>query len=230
MVFWKGALVGKKEIAPGWSLSTISSYYIILTVAASLLMCHIEENVAEQDIKEGHLVKYLTKPFSYYWMKFFEEIPYRMLQGSYGIILCVGIIFFYGNIFVYTKDPGVFLLALVISVLALFICFTYKMILGLIALWVIDVGGIFQLENMIATMFAGFILPLELFPHQLYVLANILPHPYMIYYPIIAFEGKLSYIGLFQVIGAQLIWLSLLTLLYSFTLSKGIKKFSGVGN
>lgn len=230
IVFWKGALIGKSEIGPGWTLSSISSYYFLLIIAAALLMCHIEEDVSEEDIKQGNLVKYLTRPFSYYWLKFFEEIPYRLLQGSYGIILYVLLIIFFGNFIVNTKDPFVFLGAIIIAAFALFISFTYKMILGLGALWVTDVGGLFQLSEMIMLIFAGFVLPLELLPKGLFAVANVLPYSYMIYYPAIAFEGKLEYTQMFQVIGIQIAWLLVLRYLYKFILSIGIKRFSGVGN
>lgn len=230
IVFWKGALIGKSEIATGWSLSSISSYYFLLIIAAALLMCHIEEDVSEEDIKQGNLVKYLTRPFSYYWLKFFEEIPYRLLQGSYGIILYVLLIIFFGNFVVNAKDPFAFLPAIIIAIFALFISFTYKMMLGLSALWVTDVGGLFQLDEMIMLIFAGFILPLELLPKTLFNIANILPYSYMIYYPVLAFEGKLEYVQMLQVIGIQAMWLFVLVLLYKYVLSVGIKRFSGVGN
>ena len=70
-----------------------------------MLSSHIEEDVAEFDIQQGDLVRYLIRPFPYYWIKFIEEIPYRILQGSYGIIIMITVAVFFGKFIYLTHDP-----------------------------------------------------------------------------------------------------------------------------
>ena len=87
LLFWQGALRTGNVIVEGLSLSGITSYYLLLIIAGAFLTVHIDEDIALGDIKQGYLVKYLTRPFSYFWIKFIEEIPYRETRNYLKLIL-----------------------------------------------------------------------------------------------------------------------------------------------
>src|SRR3989344_6250916 len=77
LLFWKGATSGNSQIPAIWSYEVIATYYFLLVTASAMLVSHTEGDVARNDIQEGQLSMYITKPFSYYWFKFFEELPWR---------------------------------------------------------------------------------------------------------------------------------------------------------
>lgn len=229
LLFWIGKLKATDKPIDNWELSSITSYYFLLIVLSSFLMSHTEDEIAQKDIVQGNLVNYLTKPFSYFWMKFFQEVPYRILQGFYGLILCFILLFMFKNIFVLTNSLEIFSLSVLIIFLAHMLAYIFKLIIGLISLWLIDVGGLFQLVEAVLFIFAGYIVPIELLPGILSPIAQILPFSYMIYYPVIAFQGKLSFLESFHIIIIQCIWIGILTVIYQFVWKHGIKKFVGVG-
>src|SRR3989304_6642440 len=72
LTFWRGALTAGSASPIGWSLSSVASYYLLLVIAGAFLSVHIEEVVAYYDIQQGWLSNYLTRPFSYFWFKFFH--------------------------------------------------------------------------------------------------------------------------------------------------------------
>lgn len=229
ILFWKGA-AGHKQLVPGWDFASLFSYYLFLTVAFALIISHIEEEVSRDDIKDGLLVAYLLRPFSYYWKKLIEEIPYKIVQSLYGIILCLIFFFFFGkDLFVISGNSSVLLLSSIIIALAILLSFTLKMVMGITAFWFTDTRGSF--EALYATEFAlgGTLIPLILLPQTIILIAYILPFSYIIYFPIIAIQGKLGFVDLMHVIGIQIIWICILGLLYQILWNQGIKKFSGVG-
>ena len=152
-LFWYGAFKGQNTLPANWSLSEIASYYFLLIIATSLLTAHIEEDVAREDIQEGQLSKYLVKPFSYYWLKFYTELPHRLFQGFLGLVVFSFFLLFFGKFLNFTTDPNSLFLGLVILCLAFFLSFTFKMIVGIIAFWLIDIGGFFQLVDLIMLIF-----------------------------------------------------------------------------
>jgi ABC-2 type transport system permease protein len=229
LTFWIGALKGSNTIPSQWSFSTLTSYYFLLIIATALLTAHIEEVVAKEDIQEGRLVKYILKPFSYFWANFFIETPYRVLQGTMAIIAASFLVYLFKVNFAFTTDPEVLLLGIIISILAYFLSFVFKMIVGLLGFWLIDIHGFNQLVDVILLVFAGYILPLSLLPKPFEILSYFLPFSYMIYFPIIAFQGKLKLIELLEIISAQILWLLVFYLLYRFLWSRGLKKFTAVG-
>lgn len=229
ILFWMGAFQGRTEISSGWTMSSIASYYFLLTIAGATLMSHSEEDVARQDIQNGELVNYLLKPFSYFWMKFFEEIHYRLLQGLYALIVFIVFSIFFHRLIKITTDPKIVFFGAIIISLALLLSYVFKMVVGILAFWTVDIRGIFNLVEIVLVIFAGYIVPIDLLIGPLAKVATALPFAYMIYYPVVVFQGKLGLNQLFNVILVQIFWLLFFILVYRFLWNKGVKKFSGVG-
>lgn len=229
ILLWNGAAAQNGKITNDWTLTSLSTYYLFLIIGGSLLVAHVEEDVAEVDIRDGRLVKYLLKPVSYYWTKFFEEAPYRIIQGFYGIVVLGAIFFFIQRFELPTVSFMWLFTTTIILILAYFISFTFKMIIGFLAFWFTDIWGIFELVHIAILTLAGFVMPLSLFPHWLMQLSYVLPFSYMIYFPILALQGKLLPNDTWNIITFQVAWLIALTIVYKLFWKRGIKQFTGVG-
>lgn len=230
ILFWKGVATTNGEISTGWSIAEINRYYLFMVIAGSLLVSHVEEDIAEFDIREGRLTKYLIKPVSYYWFKFYEEIPYRVLQGFYGLLVLIGIFFLFGLVRVPVDQPAVLALALLTIALAYFLSFTFKMIIGLFSFWMTDIWGIYELTDIILVIMAGFVMPITLYPEWLEKSATLLPFSYMIYFPVMAIQGSYSLSESALIIIKQVGWLILLIGIYRLLWSRGLKHFTAVGH
>lgn len=226
ILFWRGSV---RHSMGSWTLSELNSYYFLIIIAAASLVSHSEDDVAKEDIQDGQLVSYLLRPYSYYWSKFFEEIPFRILQGLYGIISLILFFIFLKTTIIISHDPAILVLATLTALLALFISFTYKVILGQVAFWLIDTRGVFELSEIAIILFAGFNLPIELFPHWLRTFSLFTPFPYIVYFPVISFLGRQTVTQIMQTVLIQLTWLGIFLLFRQWQWRQGIKKFSGVG-
>lgn len=228
LIFWTGVSQSGAGSLAGWSLSSITTYYLLLIFASSFLITHRETDIAVLDIQEGGLVSYLLKPFSYFLLHFFGELGWRVMQGSFAVIIFL-ILSVLLNHTITSATPLSFLLSFCIIVLGYVISFTLKFLLGLSAFWVIDFRGIQQIGDVLLLILAGFIMPISLFPPLLEHIALLTPFPYMVYFPVISLQGELFPFQQIQVITVQLVWLSILFLVYKVMWRSGIKKFTGVG-
>lgn len=226
ILFWEGAKISGSQI----QFSAISSYYLLLVVAGSLLMSHSEENVSMIDIQEGRLGSYLLKPFLYFFMKWFEELPYRFLQGSFGIIILIVFSLFF-HIFISSFVTGFFNIFFIVLIIlaSVVLAQIYKMCLGFISFWLTDAYGFFQLSEMLLFIFAGYIVPLSLYPSQVAVVAYSLPFAYMMYFPVAAVEGMFTSSQLLLILLGQGVWIFLGVFIYNFLWRQGVKEFTGVG-
>lgn len=228
-IFWIGAFHEKGNFIKNWSLSYISSYYLLLIVTGSFLIVHIEQNVAKFDIQGGELTKYLLKPFSYFWFKFFQELPWRIVESTFAFFVLITSFLFLGSLISFNNSFETLILSFIIFLFAFFISFMFKMILGISALWITDFSGLSELIEVIMLVFAGLVIPLDFLPNILKTIAYVLPFSYIIYFPVIAILGKLSFFAAIKIIGVQMFWLSALSLIYSFLWKKGIRKFTAFG-
>lgn len=228
LFFWHGAFQGGKEPLLGWSYQSIAAYYLFLVVAGSFLQVHIEEEVARRDIQSGFLSMYLTRPFPYILMKYFGELSWRLIQGFFGVVTLILISLFFGNLF-FVHDGGSIAASVLIIALASLISFFFKMIVGLSALWIIEYHGLQELISVMDIIFAGFIMPIALFPPLMKTIAFSLPFSYMIYFPVISVLGKLTGSEVLKTISIQIGWLVVFLFTYTYFWRKGIRKFSGLG-
>jgi len=224
ILFWRGV----KDI-PGWSSADITSYYLFTIVIYAAVMCHQEEHIATTDIQEGGLTAYLLKPFSYFWLVFFNEVSYRIIEGVVGLLILTGFILFSPRLFTFTKSPEIFLLSILIVIVAFLLTFVFKMSVGMLAFWMTEAKGAFEAVNMTIVLFSGILMPIAFLPQWLESIASFLPFAYMIYFPVIAFEGKLSIPELWQILGMQVVWLAVFYLLYRKLWKEGLKQYTAVG-
>ncbi|OGK24094.1 hypothetical protein A3F58_04095 [Candidatus Roizmanbacteria bacterium RIFCSPHIGHO2_12_FULL_37_9b] len=227
ILFWTLATKTNQNIS--WSMRSLNSYYLILIIAISMLTSHIEEDVGDIDIKQGELTRYLMRPFSYYWIKFFEEIPYRVLQGFYGITLFLVFSTIFRDYFQINLSTGIIFFGLISSIFAFLISFTFKMIVGYTAFWMTDNRAVAETVYILTIIFAGQVIPLDLFPNQFREIVGLLPFASMIYYPVIIFLGKATFSVMLKIISIQIFWLIFFLILERFTWRKGIKEFTALG-
>lgn len=229
LAFMRGVFESHNSIG-GWTLTSVTSYYFLLIPVAGTLMTHPEIPIFRDDIERGELAARLLKPFSYYWQRFYIEIPVRIFQSIIGISVFFILSVIFGNFLPHDLASNQLLFVALIVLLAYFICFTFKMIIGITALWTTDIRGLHLLVDAIIVIFAGYIVPVNLLPGILEKIAYYSPFPYIIYYPVIAIQGKLSQASLISVISYQVFWLVLLGVLFSFYWNRGLKRFTDMGH
>lgn len=224
ILFWRGA-----KAIPGWTIEQLTAYYFLIIIVGAFVMTHIEERIGKIDIQEGQLTMYLLKPFSYFWFKFYYSVPNRILQGIFGSTFFLFCVSLFPSLFSFNITPAIFLFSFLLVVVGFFMAFLFKVIIGIMAFWMTEAKGLFEVINIIVTIFAGYLMPIALFPQWLQDITFVTPFPYMIYYPVIAFTGKLQVNEMVQIFLMQLVWVVILYFVYRLVWTAGIKKFSAVG-
>jgi ABC-2 type transport system permease protein len=229
LLYWVG--VHKSSGLPHgqWDLSAVMSYFLLLMIASAMLISHVEDDVAILEIQEGNLVRWLLKPFSYFWDHLFSELGWRLIQGFFAIVAFGIFTLIFGSLVKITDSPILFMFAIIIMVFGYLLSFLFKMIVAFTAFWLTDFRGFKQIIDVVILVVSGFIMPLEFYPDLLRQVISWLPFPYSIYYPVTAVQGRFSFAELIQIIAIQLLWIALLSIMYQYMWKKGTASFTGVG-
>ncbi len=228
LMYWIG--YAKSSTTEVINISSISSYYFLLIIAGALLMSHVEEEIAYEDIQLGNLSRYLLLPISYLSLNFFGEIPWRVIQGFFGVVIFSTSVIVFGELLHYTVSVSIILQSIIICCIAYILSFIYKVTAGLIAFWFTEFSGFNELLGILTLLLAGYIMPLDYYPSGIKELALNLPFAYMIYYPIKVLQGNVPWSEFWQIILVQIIYIGLFYSLYKIMWREGVKKFTGVGN
>ena len=104
------------------------------------------------------------------------------------------------------------------------------MILGLTTIWFTEAGWLFLSFNIIASLFSGDMIPLDLLPSGLVAVNNFLPFKYLIYFPLSIILNRVSNVNE-QILGLLigLGWVIFFYLLYRLVLRRGVKNYCAYG-
>lgn len=229
LLFWRGAIAEKGSIFGIWNEATITSYYLLMIIGASFLTVHIEEDVALRDIQEGSLSRYLLRPFPYFLIKFMEEFPWRVVQGSFGIVVFLFFFFVLRLPLSFVHGVAEIFLSGIILLLGLSVSYVFKMLIGITAFWTTDYYGTQNLVDVLTIIFGGYILPLGLYPEIFRDVAYAFPFAYITYFPIAAIDGIFTIPELLRIVAAQLVWIFVLGTLFHIFWKKGLATFTAVG-
>lgn len=228
LAFLRGVFQNNQQIDT-WTLSTISSYYFVLIAAGSALMSKIEVAVLKKDNEQGEIDNHLLKPISYYWDKFYYEIPYRIFQGGIGIGLCMFMTFLFGTTLHLANTPLEISAAILIILLGFFVSFTFKLTIGIISFLTTDIRGLNELVMIVILLFSGYLIPVNLLPGILQTIALSLPFPYIVFYPVMAILGELSTKEILHVLIIQSAWLLGLGIVYKILWRHVVKHVVSLG-
>jgi ABC-2 type transport system permease protein len=162
------------------------------------------------------------------------DLHFHMLARSVGILLHNLVIpclpcFLLGLIFLGLKGPANLeagLLFLPSLALGFLVAFSLQFLIGLVAVFTIEVRRIGWFYGAILRFFSGQIVPLWIFPPPLAGIAALLPFQALVSIPLSIYIGRLNGVQAIQAIGLQAAWAAALLLFGRFVWSQAYRKLT----
>lgn len=214
----------------GYDQASILTYIFAIIIVRAMVLSARAIDVST-DIAQGDLSNYLVKPISYFKYWFTRDISSKALNISFAIgEFSLLFIFFRPQLF-FQKDLliiGAFILSLVIAVM---IYFFTLFIVSSIPFWAPELGwgGHFLVTIILVEFLSGALFPIDILPKGIQSVIMSLPFPYLIYFPIQVYLGKISGIFLIKGFYVSIIWVFILYFLMKFIWNRGLKAYEGVG-
>lgn len=212
----------------GYSISTYITYVVLTAVVSKLVNTDIGWVLAEQ-IKNGDLSNLLVKPLQFNWYRLFAELSWKSHSLFYSLIAIgvTSIVLLKQFTFhiILTRIP-IFLIAILMSY---FLNRAFRYIVGCLAFWTKDTGGITNFINEVLSILGGKWFPLE-FYGPLFAIVKLLPFSYIYYFPVqLLINRSLEMNAIGRILLIELLWTILFTVIGQFIWRKGIKHFESVG-
>ncbi|MBU0975241.1 MAG: ABC-2 family transporter protein [Patescibacteria group bacterium] len=212
----------------GYTLDGFITYTLISVVINRIVDTDVNWVMTHQ-IRKGDLANILVKPFSYNWYRLFAELSWKSHSIFYSFTAIGLISLFYTKYFtlgiILTRIP-LFMLAMVISY---FLNRAFKYLIGCLAFWTKDTGGISNFVNEVISILSGKWLPLDFFG-SLAKYMKLLPFSYIFYFPIqILLSENLTFADILRILVIEVLWTALFTFIGKYFWKKGLKQFEAVG-
>lgn len=213
----------------GFQVGQILQYFLLVTVINGVTASHFE-SWRSQEIKEGKIDHYLTKPIPYPLQVLLADIGNRLFYMMLIVPVTLLIYFAFAMRFQLGSlllDPQTVILFLALLIVGYFIEFSCAMIAVLLAFWFESAEGLEHFKWITISLFSGFMIPVEFMPSWLRAAVELLPLKYMYTVPIQIFQHRYT----FQFFDAVYIagFLSFLFLIQAVLWKRAIAKYTSAG-
>lgn len=228
---WKAVYAGKTEGADiaGYALSQMISYYLIVTLVDAFTAVAEDDWQIAADIKDGHISQFLVRPISYLAYRFSLYLSGRAIYTVVALVPVGLFLFFLREHLSLPASPVAYFAFIISVVLAGLLQFIIACMMALLAFWVLDVSTFIFIQFAFEYIASGHLFPLDILPRWLEQLILLTPYPYLLYFPVAVWLGRVEGDELIRGLLIQGAWVVIGYTLLQWTWARGIRRYSAVG-
>jgi len=226
---WKGIYQTGSSVF-GFSQPQIFTYVLLVLLVQSVILSAPSADNIGGEIGSGDLSNYLVKPISYlkYW--FVRDLSSKLLNVICALIeIFILWLIFRPELVLHFSVSSLmgFLLICLVSVPAYYFL---SLLTRFISFWNPEnTWGLSFLIIIFIETLAGSIFPLDILPDWGKLAVQFTPFPYLIYYPVAIFLGKITGFYLLRILLQAFIWMLILFFLARLIWIKGLRVYGAEG-
>jgi ABC-2 type transport system permease protein len=231
LYLWKAVYAGKADggDVAGYALSQMISYYLLITLVDAFTAVAEDDWQIAADIKDGHISQFLVRPINYLAYRFTLYLSGRSIYTTVAMVPVGAFLFLLREHFTLPDSPVTWLLFGASVVMAGLLQFMIACMMALLAFWVLDVSTFIFIQFAFEYIASGHLFPLDILPRWLEQLILLTPYPYLLYFPVGIWLGRIDGAELLQGLLIQSAWVAIGYLLLHQVWSRGVRRYSAVG-
>jgi len=228
VILWSAAYAGVAKIG-GFGLDQTLTYFVTLILLQFFIGAFNEDYQISEDIRNGLINQFLTKPINYFLYRFSVFAAARMVSGALIVIPVVLFLPVLRGWLTFPHEPWRIACAIPALTMAALIQFTIAYCFGLLTFWLLEIQGFVILSMAVETVLGGQVFPLDLMPPAIFHASRFLPFFYQMYFPAAILTGRVAFPMVVQGLGLQLAWVVVLLLIAEFLWRRCLRRHTAVG-
>lgn len=230
ILLWRAIFAGRAgpEMG-GYTLPEVVTYYLVVNVVVALTAVTEDDWQIAADIRDGRISQFLLKPIDY--------LAYRLCLFAAGRIVYTVAALIPTVLFLWVQRDhllapasGLHLAAFAGSlVLTALLQFFVSFTMALLAFWVLEVATFIFILFAFEYVAGGHLFPLDLLPPAIQTILGYTPFPYMLFFPVHVYLGRVGGIELVRGLGIQAFWVVALFIVARLVWRRGLRHYSAVG-
>ncbi|MEK7565478.1 MAG: ABC-2 family transporter protein [Patescibacteria group bacterium] len=226
---WSGIFIANTSVF-GYSQNQMLTYvFMVLIVQTMVLSAPSSDNIGGE-IGNGDLSNYLVKPVSYlkYW--FTRDVASKTLNFIFAVFEIILLWFLFRPVIIFPTNFAVILGFLVSLLLATVIYYLLSACARFVSFWAPEnTWGLAFLVLVMIEILAGGIFPLNILPASIYQLLQLTPFPYLVFFPISIFSGKIIGLEIIKVLLQSAVYVAIMVWFTKFLWKKGMMVYQSSG-
>lgn len=213
----------------GYGQDQIFTYVFLIHLLRSLVLNTVTGNIAWEITSGGKFFSYLLRPLSYAKYYFSIDLAYKLVDFSFALLEALIVILLF-KIPIYLQPNPIFWILMLFAIfLAILLNFYLGYFVALIAFWTPQAWGPRFMFDLLLSFSAGAFFPLDVFPKTAQIIFNSLPFPYLLFFPVSIFLGRVSPIGIFTGFLISCGWVLISYFAIRYIWQRGLAVYEGGG-
>jgi ABC-2 type transport system permease protein len=227
---WDSVFTDSSREVFGYNKDRILTYVFGILILRALVFSARAVDIAGE-ISRGDLTNFLLKPVNYFRYWFTRDLSSKALNLGFAVVEAGLLYLILKPPFFVQTSPVLILLFIVSIVLAILLFFSLLILINLTPFWAPESGWAAQfLFVVIITEFlSGAVFPLDIFPSIIQRVLYFLPFPYLLFFPLQIYLGKLNIELILGGILLAVAWTVVLFVAVNFVWNKGIRRYAAEG-
>ncbi len=226
--FWKAVFQGEITLF-GYTKNEIFLYILFAQVVSSFVLSTATGGIGGM-INDGTLTDILLLPYSFFKIMAAKEVIDKLVNFAFSIFEIFLFILLFNPEIVGVQLTWQSVLMFIISLLlATTLYFFIALNLGFIGFWSTEVWAPRFLFMVVVWLLAGNYFPLDVLPTGLYKALNLLPFPYLVYFPVKVLLGKAEVAEVAGGVFVLFVWTLIFYGFTKFLWIKGLKVYTAQG-
>lgn len=204
---WR-AIYGDGESLGGFTGAQMTTYVAVSWMARAFYFNNLDREIST-DIRDGSIAIQFIRPYNYVLVKMMQGLGEGLFRFMMLMIpgMVIAILLFPVQL---PTEPSAWAGFLVMLFFSFLISSQINIITGLSAFFVENNEGMMRMKRVVVDLFSGLIVPITLFPDWLSSVLKVLPFQAITYLPGSVFTGRVQGVGIWNVLGIQVIWFLIL--------------------
>lgn len=226
---WDAVFSQPDRVVFGYDRARILTYVFGLLIVRAFVLSTKAQTVA-RDISRGELSNHLLKPINYFKYYFTRDISSKALNLGFAVVETVVLYIVLKPPFFLQTNPLSIIAFFTSIVLAIFIFFILFFIISSVPFWIPEAAWGMQFLTMVFIEFlTGALFPLDVLPLAIQNILNFTPFPYLIFFPLQVYLGKIVGFTLIRGLVISGVWAVVLWFVMNSVWRKGLKAYQSHG-
>ena len=226
LLIWRAALANGAELPV--DAEYLTTYFVLLGIVFMLTSSWTSGFLA-QEIRLGYLTKWIIRPGSTHLNGIANNLSEKMIKSVILLPMIAMLWWFFRDAIVLPGDALRWLLFLISIVSAAVMVYAMDVIVGSLAFWIDDIGGIDYARNILSLVLRGQLIPLALMPTWSQGFIDLQPFRFTLSFSLELVVGDLTTRDAAIGMLLQLIYPTLTVLAASRLWRRGLRAYSAVG-
>lgn len=222
------SILPKGSTFGSYSQSLLLTYILGTSIVSSIVFATLTFQIGDE-INQGNLSNYLIRPVNYLNFLFAKDIGDKATNLFFSTIELSMLFLILRPPFFLQTNLFYILGTIVCISFAIVINYFFNLLIGFVGFWSSEVWAPRFIFFIAISFFAGGLFPLDILPKPLFLVSEILPFQYMLYFPLKIYLGQLGFLQVIEGFGISAIWVLALYFICQFVWKLGLRQYTAQG-